>query len=123
MTDAQIREELERNDDWVNVTFGVRTKPYYRPPFGFHNAHIDGVAGELGYRNTVMWSGSYGDSQVLTPDYLLSQAAKYLQPGVILLGHANHPTILGLFDRITDLIRQRDLHPVTLNEMFGTHGA
>ncbi|NKQ52663.1 polysaccharide deacetylase family protein [Amycolatopsis sp. K13G38] len=118
MTDAQIRAELNRNDDWVNATFGTRTTPYYRPPFGFHNTHIDGVAGELGYRNTVMWNGSYGDSKLLTPDYLMSQARKYLRPGAIVLGHANHPTILGLFDQIADLIKQRGLTPVTLKEMF-----
>jgi peptidoglycan/xylan/chitin deacetylase (PgdA/CDA1 family) len=121
MTDAQIRDELERNEDWVRQTFGTSTRPYYRPPFGFHNPHIDGVAAALGYRNTVLWSGSYGDSSVLTPDYLMSQASKYLRPGVILLGHANHPTVLGLFGQIMDLIRQRNLTPVTLNEMFGTH--
>lgn len=118
MSDAQIGAELNRNDEWVNTTFGTRTTPYYRPPFGFHNAHIDGVAAELGYRNTVLWNGSYGDSKLVTPDYLMSQARKYLQPGTIMLGHANHPTVLGLFDQIADLIRQRQLTPVTLEEMF-----
>ncbi|NIH83342.1 polysaccharide deacetylase family protein [Amycolatopsis granulosa] len=118
MTDAQIRAELERNDEWVSTTFGTRTTPYYRPPFGFHNAHVDGVAAELGYRNTVMWNGSYGDSKLVTPDYLMSQARRYLQPGTILLGHANHPTVLGLLDQIADLIRERHLTPVTLREMF-----
>jgi peptidoglycan/xylan/chitin deacetylase (PgdA/CDA1 family) len=118
MTDPQIRAELERNEQWVGKTFGTSTKPYYRPPFGFHNEHIDGLAGELGYHNTVLWSGSYGDSQVVTPQYLMAQATRYLQPGVIMLGHANHPTVLGLFDQLADLIRQRKLEPVTLNEMF-----
>ncbi|MDQ0383046.1 polysaccharide deacetylase family protein [Amycolatopsis thermophila] len=118
MTDAQIRAELDRNDEWVSTTFGTRTTPYYRPPFGFHNAHVDGIAAELGYRNTVMWNGSYGDSKPVTPDYLMSQARRYLQPGTILLGHANHPTVLGLLDQIADLIRERHLTPVTLREMF-----
>ncbi|GLY64600.1 polysaccharide deacetylase [Amycolatopsis taiwanensis] len=122
MSDTDIRVELERNEEWVNRMFGTSTRPYYRPPYGFHNAHIDGVAADLGYRNTVMWSGSYGDSKVLTPEYLMSQASRYFQPGVIMLGHANHPTVLGLFDQIVDLIRQRQLNPVTLQEMFATHG-
>lgn len=119
MTDAQIKTELNRNDEWVSTTFGAHTSPYYRPPFGFHNPHVDGVAAELGYKNTVMWNGSYGDSKLVTPDYLMSQAQKYLQPGTILLGHANHPTVLGLLDQIADLIKQRHLTPVTLKEMFG----
>jgi hypothetical protein len=44
-----------------------------------------------------------------------------LTPGRIVLGHANHPTILGLFDQISDLLRERDLQPATLDEFFGTN--
>lgn len=29
----------------------------------------------------------------------MSEAAKYLKPGGIMLGHANHPTVLGLSTR------------------------
>ncbi len=123
MTDQQINDELERNEQWVNTTFGITTRPYYRPPFGFHNAHIDGVAAGMGYTKAVLWDGSYSDSEVITPDFLMSQAQKYLKPGVIMLGHANHPTVLGLFNQIMDLIKQRGLIPVTLDEMFGTSRA
>jgi peptidoglycan/xylan/chitin deacetylase (PgdA/CDA1 family) len=123
MGDAQIRSELERNEEWVNKHFGITTRPYYRPPYGFHNEHVDGVAGELGYTKTVMWDGSYSDSEVITPQFLMSQAQKYLKPGVIMLGHANHPTVLSLFDQITALIKQRKLEPVTMDEMFGTSRA
>jgi peptidoglycan-N-acetylglucosamine deacetylase len=123
LTAAEQRGELERNDDWVVRTFGTTTRPYYRPPFGFHTAAIDALAGELGYTRTVLWDGSFSDSTTVTPDFLMGMARKYLQPGVINLGHANHPTVLGLFDQITDLIRQRSLTPVTLDEMFGTSRA
>ncbi len=115
-----IIAELERNDDWVVATFGITTRPYYRPPFGFHNLDIDDVAAGLGYPRPVMWNGSFSDSETVTPDFLMAQARRYLQPGVINLGHANHPTVLGLFDQLADLIRQRQLNPVTLDEMFGT---
>ncbi|GAA1847679.1 polysaccharide deacetylase family protein [Pseudonocardia ailaonensis] len=121
--DKDRRDELERNDEWVVRTFGATTRPYYRPPFGFHTPEIDGLAGELGYTRTVLWDGSFSDSQTITPEFLMEQARKYLQPGVINLGHANHPTILGLFDQLTDLIRERTLTPVTLDEMFGTSRA
>jgi hypothetical protein len=71
----------------------------------------------------VLWNGSYSDSETVTPEFLMDQARKYLQPGVINLGHANHPTILGLFDQVTALIKDRSLQPVTLDEMFGTSRA
>ncbi len=71
----------------------------------------------------MLWDGSYSDSEVITPQFLMTQAQKYLKPGVIMLGHANHPTVLSLFDQIMDLIRQRGLEPVTMDEMFGTSRA
>jgi len=120
---AGIRDELERNDEWVIDTFGTTTRPYYRPPYGHHSPAIDDVAAGLGYTRTVLWNGSFSDSEVITPEFLLSQAQKYLRPGVINLGHANHPAVLGVFDQIMDLIHSRDLAPVTLDEMFATSRA
>lgn len=123
LTDQQVKDELGRNDDWVVKAFGITTRPYYRPPFGFHDQRVDGIAGTLGFTRTVMWNGSYGDAQLLTPDVLMGEARKWLNPGTIMLGHANHPTVLGLFDQIQRLIADRGLHPVTLDEMFGTSRA
>ena len=68
----------------------------------------------------MMWNGSFSDSEVVTPQFLLAQAAKYLQPGVINLGHANHPTVLSCFDQLVALIHTGNLTPVTLDEMSGT---
>lgn len=120
MTSAQVGEDLERNEAWIAKTFRTSTRPYFRPPFGRHNAAVAEAAAAVGYNVTTLWNGSYSDSTVITPDFLMSQARKYLRPGTILIGHANHPAVLGLFGQIVDLIKQRDLHPVTMDEMFGT---
>jgi len=117
---AQIRSELETNDEWVQRVFGVTTRPWYRPPYGFHNSATDSVAGSLGYTNVLMWNGSFGDARLLTPEVLMGEARKWTNPGTIMLGHANHPTILNLFGEIQALIAERGLTPVTLDEMFGT---
>jgi len=121
LSPAQVRTELERNETWINRTFATTAQPYYRPPYGLHNRAVDDAAAEVGLDRVMLWNGSFGDSQLLTPRVLIDQARRYLQPGVIMLGHANHPTVLGLFDQITQLIRTRALQPVTLDEMFGTH--
>lgn len=120
LSDHQIEAELERNEAWIATTFGVTTRPWYRPPFGFHDERVDTIAGSLGYTRVLMWNGSFGDSKVLTPAVLMAQADKYLRSGVVMLGHANHPTVTQLFGQIEDLLRERDLKPVTLDEMFGT---
>jgi peptidoglycan/xylan/chitin deacetylase (PgdA/CDA1 family) len=44
MTAQAIRDELERNEEWVVHTFGITTRPYYRPPFGRHSPTVDEVA-------------------------------------------------------------------------------
>lgn len=117
---ARIREELERNEAWIAKTFATTTLPYYRPPYGRHNPAVDDTAADLGLDHVVMWNGTLADSQVVTPQFLMDQARRYLQPGAIMLGHANHPTVLGLFDQLTALIRSQSLTPVTLDEMFGS---
>lgn len=123
LPDERVRTELERNEDWIERVFGITSRPYYRPPYGRHDARVDGLAAGLGWTRSVLWNGSYSDSTTITPDFLMSQADRYLRPGTIMLGHANHPTVLGLFDRIQDLITTRGLQPVTLDEMFGTSRA
>ena len=67
-----------------------------------------------------MWTVSYGDSTVVTPRFLLDQARRSLTARRIVVGHANHPTVLGPFDQISSIIRDRGLQPVTLDEFFGT---
>lgn len=115
-----IRGELERNEEWVGTAFGTSTAPYYRPPYGRHTPAVDEVAAGVGFDRVVLWDGSYSDSELITPQFLMAQARRYLAPGVILLGHANHPTVLGLFDQILDLLEQRALTTVTIDELFGT---
>ncbi len=122
-SDADIRADVEKNEEWIQKTFGITSRPWFRPPYGAHNQHVDGVVAEMGYPRILLWNGSFGDSTQLTPDQLIGLATRYLQPGTIMLGHANHPTVLGLFDRIQQLIAERHLQPVTLDTMFGTSRA
>jgi peptidoglycan/xylan/chitin deacetylase (PgdA/CDA1 family) len=120
LSDRKLTEELERNDEWVARTFGITTRPYFRPPFGFRNARTDELAASLGYTKILLWNGSFGDSAVLTEKVLLQQAERYLTPGTIMLGHANHTTVSHLYPQILALLKSRDLTPQTLDEVFGT---
>lgn len=120
LSDRRLTAEIEKNDAWIQRTFGVTSRPYLRPPFGFRNQRTDEIAGALGYTKILMWNGSFGDSAVLTQDVLLQQARKWLQPGCVLLGHANHPTVTHLYPQLLALIQSRGLTPQTLDEAFGT---
>jgi peptidoglycan/xylan/chitin deacetylase (PgdA/CDA1 family) len=122
-TDADIRADVEKNEEWIQATFGITSRPWFRPPYGAHDEHVDGVVSELGYTKILMWNGSFGDSTLISPAQLLGLATQYLRPGTIMIGHANHKTVLGLFANIEQLIEQRQLQPVTLDTMFGTSRA
>jgi peptidoglycan-N-acetylglucosamine deacetylase len=120
LADSEITAQLEQNEEWIEQTYGITARPWWRPPYGAHDARTDELAASIGYTNVLMWNGSYGDSTLLRPGTLLALAREYLQPGVVLLGHANYPTVTGLFPQIADILASRGLHPVTLDEMFGT---
>ena len=120
LSNTAIADEINRNEEWIENTFGITARPWFRPPYGYYDHRIDNAVANLGYTNVLMWNGSFGDSEVISPQQLISLAEQYLTPGTIMLGHLNHPTILSLFGQIQSIIAERNLEPVTLDEMFGT---
>jgi peptidoglycan/xylan/chitin deacetylase (PgdA/CDA1 family) len=120
LADSQITAQLEQNEEWIEQTYGITGRPWWRPPYGAFDERTNELAASIGYTNVLMWNGSYGDSTLLRPRVLLKLAREYLRPGVVMLGHANHPTVTHLFPEIAKVIASRRLRPVTLDEMFGT---
>jgi peptidoglycan/xylan/chitin deacetylase (PgdA/CDA1 family) len=114
-----VVSELQRNEDFIRTTYGVSGKPYFRPPFGFHNAAVDSAARSIGYPVPVLWYGSLSDSGLITEDQLKGFATQWMLPQHIVIGHANHLPVTHCFDFLADLIRDRGLQPVTLNDYFG----
>jgi peptidoglycan/xylan/chitin deacetylase (PgdA/CDA1 family) len=119
-SNAQIADELLRNEDWIQTTFGVSSRPWFRPPYGYYDARVEEVAANQGFTNILMWNGTLGDATAISPQQLLGLAQRYLTAGRIVLGHMNHPTVLALFPQLQAMIAERGLQPVTLDEMFGT---
>jgi peptidoglycan/xylan/chitin deacetylase (PgdA/CDA1 family) len=118
LTDRQIQEQIRRNDDFLENTFGFSGRPYFRPPYGHHDARTDRVTSDLGYPHTVMWFGTLGDSSLLSPAQILANAQEWFRPRHIVIGHANHPAVTYVFGQFAELIRSRSLQTVTLNDVF-----
>ncbi len=57
-----VRDQIQRNADFLRNTYGGDGTPYFRPPYGVHNADTDRVAADLGYTTVTLWSGTVGDS-------------------------------------------------------------
>ena len=114
----EIVEQIERNETFLLNTYGVSGRPYFRPPYGLHTPWTDYLTEQLGYPRTVMWFGSLGDASVITAEQVVANAREWFLPGRIVIGHANHPAVTHTFGQLIDIIRQRQLHTVTLHDVF-----
>ncbi|MEU9809181.1 polysaccharide deacetylase family protein [Mycobacterium sp. NPDC050853] len=118
LTAEQIADQLTRNTKFLTNTYGVNPAPFFRPPYGKHNAATDSVAQSLGYGPPVLWYGSLSDSSVVTPQYIVDMARKYFNPQAIVIGHLNHPPVTTVYHQLLDVIGERQLRTVTLNDVY-----
>lgn len=120
-SDAQIQADLMRNDQVLFDLFGVDAKPWYRPPYGNRDARTDAAAAAVGYTAPIMWFGTLGDAARKTPGEIVTLAQQYFQPQRVVIGHANYiGGVTEVFDPLNQLIIDRGLMTVTLNDVF-TH--
>ncbi len=113
-----VRDQIQRNADFLRNTYGTDGTPFFRPPYGVHNGAIDRVAAGLGYTTVTLWSATIGDSLPETAANLVSCAQASFTPQQIVLAHANLPTITGVYGQLASLISSRNLQTVTLNDVF-----
>jgi len=115
-----IQDQLQRNEDFIQTTYGVSAKPFYRPPFGYIDARVRNAASAIGYTAPTLWYGSLSDSSVLTSDQIVQFGDQWFGAGRVVIAHANHPGVIGAMQRLVDLVAQRGLRTVTLRDVFAT---
>lgn len=113
-----VAEQFRRNHEFLWKTYGIDARPYFRPPYGAHNAHVDKVAGELGYTVNTLWSGTLEDHVWIPAGDLVKMAERHFNPQTIVIGHLNHTPVTEVYGRFVDLIRARKLRTVTLDDVF-----
>jgi len=118
VSQSRVADEINRNSTFLMTNYGVDARPYLRPPYGRHNATVAALAADLGYTVTTLWSGSLSDSTVVTEDYIVKMADQYFKPRNIVIGHLNHAPVTHVYDRLVEIIRDRNLRTVTLNDVF-----
>jgi peptidoglycan/xylan/chitin deacetylase (PgdA/CDA1 family) len=118
LTGARIADELGHTDQFLRDTFGVDATPYYRPPYGAYNDLVQSVAGDLGYTETALWNGNLGDDQILAPRDVVANADKYYTANSVVIAHLNHPPVTTVYHELVDIVHDRNLRTVTLNDVF-----
>jgi peptidoglycan/xylan/chitin deacetylase (PgdA/CDA1 family) len=92
----------------------------FRPPYGGHDALIDGLVSRAGMVE-VLWSIDSGDSQVVPPlDYaqIARNVATQVRPGSIVLMHENRGQTIRALRTILPMLRRRGLRSVTVPELL-----
>lgn len=118
LTPPDIADELRHNDQFLKDTFGVDATPYFRPPYGAFNDLVTKVATDLGYTVTTLWNGNLGDDAILAPRDVVANATKYCTAGNIVIGHLNHAPVTTVYHQLIDVIAERNLRTVTLDDVF-----
>ncbi|WP_201799318.1 polysaccharide deacetylase family protein [Subtercola vilae] len=118
LSDDQVIAELQKNHDFIEKTFGVDARPYYRPPYGYRNHRTDRLAASIGYTTPVLWYGSLSDSGLITDQQVVDFATQWFLPQHIVIGHLNFLPVTEVFGQLEQIIRSRGLQPVTLNDVF-----
>jgi peptidoglycan/xylan/chitin deacetylase (PgdA/CDA1 family) len=118
LTVQRAMDEINRNDDFLKKAYGVDARPYLRPPYGAHNPTVDAIAAGLGYTVMALWSGDLGDSNLISEDAIVKAADRFFTPQTVVIGHMNHPPVTHVYGHFVDLIRDRKLRSVTLNDIF-----
>jgi len=110
-------QDLQRNEDWIEKTFGITGRPWFRPPYGDYNSGTVAKAGELGYTDVVMWSGTLADTALHPKAYLFNAIKYWARPGRIILMHGNLPPTAEYLPQILQKLNQMKLTPVTIAEL------
>lgn len=119
LTDEQIVQELTRNDEEIRRLFGVSSKPYFRPPYGYYDARVLAAAASCGFTRPVLWYGSLADSSNISSAEVYAYAEKYALAQHILIGHLNYRGVVSELDRIRALLDRRGLKTVTIRDYYG----
>jgi peptidoglycan/xylan/chitin deacetylase (PgdA/CDA1 family) len=115
---TEVKKDLTKCHNFIEKTYGVDARPYFRAPFGTLNSGVINAAAEIGYTQPVAWSGSLVDTQNQLTRRLLYHAENSFQDRGIVLSHANNLVVSRNFDALMEVINARNLSLVTLNDVF-----
>ena len=118
LSDSQVVDQLQRNHDFILTTYGVDARPYFRPPYGYHDERVDALAAGIGYTSPVLWYGSLSDSGLITEQQVVDFATQWFLPQHIVIGHLNYLPVTNVFPQLQGIIAERGLRTVTLDDVF-----
>jgi len=118
LSSSEIKTDLMKCHIFMEKYYGVDARPYFRAPYGALNSKVIQAAADIGYKVPVSWSHSLVDMPTQKPKRLLFHANEGFKDRSIVLSHANSLVVPQNFDALMEVIYERNLSLVTLNDVF-----
>lgn len=119
MTGAFIRSELTSAENTLVRLTGLSTKPYWRPPYGSHNATVRAEATAAGFPITVMWTRDTIDwDPATTTAQIVARTTSPLPPsGATVLAHLGGYNTAAALPQIVQTLRANGYTMTTVSDM------
>jgi peptidoglycan/xylan/chitin deacetylase (PgdA/CDA1 family) len=122
-TASRIQAELLDADVVFNSLEGLSGLPYWRPPYGAHDARVRAAAAEVGYTKTIMWDIDTIDWKPLadggpTAGSMITKVTGNAQKGSIVLMHLGGYNTFDALPAMVSRLRAGGLQPSTISALL-----
>jgi peptidoglycan/xylan/chitin deacetylase (PgdA/CDA1 family) len=123
LTAAEMAWQLQQTEAAISPLAGQTTKPWFRPPYGAVNASVQAGVAAAGWSYIVKWDVDTIDWKRVvkggpTAADIVANVTANAQGGSIILMHLGGYHTLEALPGILAAIESKNLHPVTLEELF-----
>lgn len=119
ITSTFIQSQLTRAATILRGASGLEPAPYWRPPYGLHNAFVRSSAASAGYTKVMMWNRDTIDwSTDTTTQQIVSRVTTPLpSDGTIVLAHLGGYHTLDALPQIVSTLRANGYVMTTISDM------
>jgi peptidoglycan/xylan/chitin deacetylase (PgdA/CDA1 family) len=114
-----VRKQILSNEALHERVLGRPMSKLFRPPYGAHDKRVRRIAGELGYRYTVLWNVQPHDWTSSTTRRQLVARATGARPGSIILLHCRYGSTPRALPEIIRHYKARGIRMIGLDELLG----
>jgi peptidoglycan/xylan/chitin deacetylase (PgdA/CDA1 family) len=118
-----IRAELRDADAVTSQLAGLTGVPYWRPPYGAHNAFVRAAAAAIGYTRTIMWDVDTIDWKLVadggpTAGSMIAKVTTNARKGSIVLMHLGGYNTFDALPAMVSRLRAGGLQPSTISALL-----
>jgi len=122
VSDAAVREDLDRAEASISSVIGRTTKPLWSASAGDRNARVNGIAASMGYRPIYLTVDSLDWQYEATADSVYTRVMERTVNGAIILTHFDSPTTVRstavALPRLIDDLRAKGFTLVTITDLL-----